>query len=1562
MYKFILVSILVINFVISAKITNVKSNSRSQQYLINFDDTKLDIDEYSIILSSPEYTYKVLEGDPNLVKVKYSGFVRGYYTGKIVIDSKQKFSPIRLEIKQNNPVKKNRFVLKDSFFSSYINYSSLKDYKVERRNTKSDPFFNREGFQISVSEDGIYRVDHYDFLRLGYSLLSFDPKKFKLYNEGVEIPIYVSGESDGKFDTYDYFEFYGEKNLYRYRDKNPNRYLDTESEENIYTLVFDGEDGKRLLKEDGAIVNDDPFKPDYFRNKIHFEKDYIRNKLQYVPHRIDPDLYFYKLISGGENEDIVFPLSNISELDLSVKYSVTPVLISDDYTKEFNLLMSINEKNFETSWIGPDPKIDSTEIKLDYINEGNNIFNISNINPLEDDILLNWFDITYSSKFISKKGYLKFSQGGKSIAGNYYTPMDNYYQYSIDGFNNESISLYKLGVSKFENFQIESYEEQGKLKYRVIFQDYILSPTTFIAIENSKKKKPKKIAKKPIFEKSLYDSDNSADYIVITDSLFLNNNSFLSYIDRKESNQFSENGVKIIDINQIFDQFSYGEWTAESLHDFFKYMVKNWSVIPTHVTLIGTAAFDHKKYSNVDLVPFKTFQHFKRGAVASDYILSTMDEGVLEEDKRAPQFYIGRIPAKNNDQLNSYLDKVERYESPSLDGPQFIKRLKDYYILTDAPEYDNLKEIINNHTEKIRFQDRLLLWNDTVSVVPPEYQGGTATLQYKWDEGLGEVNYFGHGSGEVWANSSLLLPEDIESFLRNDYLPIIFGWTCFSGNFVLDPLKDEDDLGLTEALLFTYKKGGVAVVSPTGNSQFEQNFEIFTEVNRNKLKEYPTLGEYFTRSIFSFYLKYTNMDDNKGYKNLHQYTILGDPTLKISYSNKSNFVHCDHEYIGYNEVITFSNIPQGLGKVELYNSEDHKLDLQNGEGIINSETLVNGSISLTIPSEEECNKISNEGRFITARFFLSTNNGEYLSDYKVIYLNDSYEDLNFRDLSTIPNQEEITPNDSISFRSNIYSKFEIESVKCFIDTLGNGNFDTIIDQFKKDQTLYTSEYKIKPFPRKHKIRYYFESLSNGITFQSNIDSVIIPIGDLSHNYSEITVSDSIFGGVESLVKLGSPFPSRYNKLSYEDIVVSYYVEEDSVFNPIGNDTLSLYLKENRNSVIGKSFIQADLPNGEFRLKVDINSNRAHEEYLGFEPPFENNVRINSVRNYRYLVSDTLGTSINGVHSKVSMNNLEVEILAGAISDSDILNLDTLNIESFSLPNNLKVYENGGKKYIYKASLFRNKSVDNDAEITIKNIEGNLDNIEGYSLYCYDDISNKWMILETEYEEIKRNTLTLKAKTRSMGLFGIFKNSDKTPPIIEMNIEGQNYTDNGFIPSECTIILTAKDISGVDPNSIVIRVDNQLIDQSEYKIINLNSTENSVKVKLKRSFTNGSHSVEIEASDYSKNSSDIKKNFQVTDRFTIEYHGNYPNPFKNKTVFSYKVSSLAEKVNLKIYTVSGRLIKEFKAKNVINYSEFNWDGRDNSGDLVANGVYFYKLIIKSNGKTYKETGKMAKLRK
>lgn len=113
---------------------------------------------------------------------------------------------------------------------------------------------------------------------------------------------------------------------------------------------------------------------------------------------------------------------------------------------------------------------------------------------------------------------------------------------------------------------------------------------------------------------------------------------------------------------------------------------------------------------------------------------------------------------------------------------------------------------------------------------------------------------------------------------------------------------------------------------------------------------------------------------------------------------------------------------------------------------------------------------------------------------------------------------------------------------------------------------------------------------------------------------------------------------------------------------------------------------------------------------------------------------------------------------------------------------------------------------------------------------------------------------------------------------------------------------------------------------------------------------GLHSIQIKAWDNSNNSSIIESSFTVVTEadLKIRHVLNYPNPVVDRTQFTFELSRDAE-VTLKVYSVAGRLLRSFEpVAGQIGFNVFptQWDGADEDGDLLANGVYLYKISAKS----------------
>ena len=95
--------------------------------------------------------------------------------------------------------------------------------------------------------------------------------------------------------------------------------------------------------------------------------------------------------------------------------------------------------------------------------------------------------------------------------------------------------------------------------------------------------------------------------------------------------------------------------------------------------------------------------------------------------------------------------------------------------------------------------------------------------------------------------------------------------------------------------------------------------------------------------------------------------------------------------------------------------------------------------------------------------------------------------------------------------------------------------------------------------------------------------------------------------------------------------------------------------------------------------------------------------------------------------------------------------------------------------------------------------------------------------------------------------------------------------------------------------------------------------------------------------------------------------NFPNPFVSGTNICYSLNLPADAGRIRIYNVSGVPVREIAlprdrldsaspgAPNTVW-----WDGRDSTGDPVANGTYIYVLEIERDGESISRTGRAVRL--
>ena len=219
----------------------------------------------------------------------------------------------------------------------------------------------------------------------------------------------------------------------------------------------------------------------------------------------------------------------------------------------------------------------------------------------------------------------------------------------------------------------------------------------------------------------------------------------------------------------------------------------------------------------------------------------------------------------------------------------------------------------------------------------------------------------------------------------------------------------------------------------------------------------------------------------------------------------------------------------------------------------------------------------------------------------------------------------------------------------------------------------------------------------------------------------------------------------------------------------------------------------------------------------------------------------------------------------------------------------------------------------------------------------------------------------------------FVKSDTSTPSLKITFDGNDIMDGDYISNHPKIKIALYDPSNLsitDTSAVSIFLNGNPVYYSN-NISTLMYQYNSSNPKFTASYTptlaDGNYTLTVmgkNALGRSVDSAGISRNFVVSSKFNIQEVYNYPNPFSGGTYFTFKLPQMPDELDIFIYTVAGRLIKKIKVySSQLNY-DFNkiyWDGRDEDGDLLANGVYFYKVIIKRAGATSNVIQKLAIVR-
>ena len=204
--------------------------------------------------------------------------------------------------------------------------------------------------------------------------------------------------------------------------------------------------------------------------------------------------------------------------------------------------------------------------------------------------------------------------------------------------------------------------------------------------------------------------------------------------------------------------------------------------------------------------------------------------------------------------------------------------------------------------------------------------------------------------------------------------------------------------------------------------------------------------------------------------------------------------------------------------------------------------------------------------------------------------------------------------------------------------------------------------------------------------------------------------------------------------------------------------------------------------------------------------------------------------------------------------------------------------------------------------------------------------------------------------------------DDEGPDIELYINNTNFVNGGVTNENPILLAFVIDENGINTtgngigHDITATLNN---DGTNVKILNdyyladANSYKSGAISFPFFNIPDGNHTIELKVWDIHNNSSKASINFVVASSgsMALEQLFNYPNPVHDYTTFSFEHNQANGNMNvlIDIYGIDGKLVtrleEEFFTDSYRN-NEIKWDVTDEMGNQLSNGIYIYKVLVRS----------------
>ena len=809
-----------------------------------------------------------------------------------------------------------------------INWNVAKKWVRPKYSNKESNNNPPEGrwIRFSISKDDIYRIDgeliNSKLSEVGASL-NFDPRSIMLFSSQSfgrdktfdltqklvsetsvptnlsQIPLTIIGESDGNLSNQDYLFFYARgPSGFNIENNNVKWHQNLYFTKSEYWLLIPNDSsirGKRIATDN--IIEDGPLQLGFGLTYRHYEIDKINPQESGLA-------WGNQIISTGasyiEEIELDHPLQNtsgnatfgmIGNEKLSTRYKNTNhrIRVSKDGANLSNV-----------SWSNIGMKSSSFSIPSELIQKGLNKFMFTNESEnINSEPFFDFLTLSYHRELIYD-GTFEFFSTLQSSDATYNIAGKDLIVWNIS----KKYKPVNIPVLSSDNTYFRVSIPPDTLQRFVVFKSSNIEKVEDLSIVNDKK------------WDILRSKNNSADHI------FIGPEAFKEAVNRL----LSHRGKSIYaSLENIYNEFSGGNKDPIAIRYFLNWAQNFWSTPPLTVLFLGDADYDYRNITGQSKLITPTIQIGTLNTYSSD-------DRLVAFNGKIPEMASGRFPARNEEEVRNFSDKIVEFETNMQQGlwTQKITLVADDPLRPEKEAF----ELSTGKSHTLNSEKIFKLIPDYVEVDKlylvdfPDSNDGTPFGVTKPDatqrlfdiinKGTSIINYIGHGNSTQWAQEKLLLindkRDDIESIKTNMKLPIWIAGTCNWGHF--DSINNES---FAEQLIRTPMDGASAVISTTrgisvtGNIQFL--LRLFNKIFEDEESSSVELGS-ILQSV------------KNGSSESELFHLFGDPAMKITLPhNVINDAIVSPDTISTLEVGTLSlNSPMenGLGNFVLQDPNKEK--------------------------------------------------------------------------------------------------------------------------------------------------------------------------------------------------------------------------------------------------------------------------------------------------------------------------------------------------------------------------------------------------------------------------------------------------------------------------------------------------------------------------------------------------------------------------------------------------------------------------------------------------------------